>query len=102
MFLLNADGTVTLAGAADLDVGALDGRVLATDKRATVRLTTAQGTQKMVANGAIAAGSKVFTAAAGKVGPTAPGSFVRGIAMTAAAADGDVIEVLPLHGTIAQ
>jgi hypothetical protein len=49
----------------------------------------------MVANGVIAAGGTVYSAAAGKVGgATTSGASVIGIALNAAAADGDIIEVL--------
>jgi hypothetical protein len=52
------------------------------------------GTMKMVANGAITAGSMLYTAAAGKVSPTyAATAFLVGRALTAAAADGELIEV---------
>lgn len=53
-----------------------------------------QGSAKMVASKAIAAGIKVYSVAAGKVSDTfATGAFIEGISMEAAAADGDVIEV---------
>jgi Uncharacterized conserved protein (DUF2190) len=52
------------------------------------------GTLKMRASKAIAAGVKVFTTAAGKVTDThATGCFFVGRAVTAAAADGDLLEV---------
>lgn len=52
------------------------------------------GTMKMVANAAIPAGSPVYTAAAGKVSPTFGATlYMVGRAITAAAADGDLIEV---------
>lgn len=52
------------------------------------------GTMKMVANAAITAGAPVYTAAAGKVSPTYGATlFLVGRALTAAAADGDLIEV---------
>lgn len=61
-----------------------------------VRLPQA-GTQVLTAAGAIAAGVQVHTAADGKVNDVA-GSTSRpyGLALTAAAADGDLIVVLPL------
>ena len=53
------------------------------------------GTVKMVANAAITAGAMVYTAAAGKVSPTYGATlFLVGRALTPAAADGDIIEVL--------
>lgn len=66
------------------------------DKAAVFGLGAAAGTTKMVANAAITAGALVYTAAAGKVSPTFGATlYMVGRAVTAAAADGDVIEVLP-------
>lgn len=59
-------------------------------------------TIQMVAAAAITAGAFCYTAAAGKVSVTATGAFIAGIALTAATADGDIIEVLPLGGDTAQ
>lgn len=73
-------GTLEEASFADLDIR-------------TVRLRSAQGTCKMVAAGVIAAGVAVFGAAGGKISTTASGATI-GISCEAAAADGDVIEVL--------
>jgi hypothetical protein len=54
-----------------------------------------QGTAKMVASKSIAAGVKVYSTAAGKVTDTfASTGFIEGIALEAAGADGDIIEVL--------
>ena len=53
------------------------------------------GTAKMVASKAISAGALVYSAAAGKISDAAAtGSFIEGIAIEAATADNDVIEVL--------
>jgi hypothetical protein len=52
-------------------------------------------TRKLIANAAIAAGGKIYSDATGKVGPTptATGTYYYvGQSLTAAAADGDVIE----------
>jgi hypothetical protein len=73
---------------------------------ATIQLLGAKpGTMKMVANAAITAGSLVYTAAAGKVSPTYGATlFLVGRALTAAAADGDIIEVqhcFPLINAVA-
>lgn len=60
-----------------------------------------QGTAKMVASGAVTAGVKVYSAAAGKVTATfAATGFCEGIAMEAATADGDVIEVLRVFSSL--
>lgn len=53
------------------------------------------GTTKMVAVKAISAGAKVYSTAAGKITDTfAATGFIEGIAVEAATADNDVIEVL--------
>ena len=89
------------AGATDQDIGVamvdgVSGDVIA------VAYVSKQGTHKAIAASAITRGAKVHTAASGKVNDTqATGSFLRGIAMEAAGADGDVIEVLPCVGDTA-
>lgn len=88
-------GVLQLAGAADIALGTVETRVLAAADPTAVRLRTAQGTRKMVAASAITAGSYVYGAASGKVNDVANGNL-EGIALDAAGADGDVIEVLPL------
>lgn len=62
---------------------------------ATVQLCGCMpGTMKMVANAAITVGSPVYTAAGGKVSGTFGATlYMVGRAVTAAAADGDLIEV---------
>ena len=62
-----------------------------------IRVRNAQGTQKMVAAEALAVGAAVYTAASGMVADTAAAtSYLRGIALTAAGASGDIIEVMPV------
>lgn len=59
------------------------------------------GTTKMVASKAIAAGVKVYSTAGGKVTDTfASTGFCEGIAMEAAGADGDIIEVLRTYSSV--
>jgi hypothetical protein len=86
-------GVVAVAGASDLSLGVTEEATFAASKPVTVRLKTKEGTRKMVASGAITAGAAVYGAASGKV--SASGSVYEGIALEAATADGDVIEVLP-------
>ncbi|MGD8387331.1 MAG: DUF2190 family protein [Desulfobacteraceae bacterium] len=60
------------------------------------------GTMEMVASEAISEDAEVYQAADGKIqpAPSAPGSYRRvGIALEAATADEDVIEVLPIPST---
>lgn len=60
----------------------------------TVKLNTAAGTHEMKAGGAISAGAAVYPAASGKVlaSQTSSNNAI-GIALEAATADGDIIEV---------
>lgn len=53
----------------------------------------AGGVQRPTASGAIAVGAKVMAAAAGKIATIGAGANPLGIALVAAAADGDVIDV---------
>ena len=84
-------GALALAGAGDIELGTMEIPCLVAGP-ATVRLRTAQGTQKFVANGAITAGDLVYAAAAGKVGSS--GTVLIGEALETASGDGAVIEVL--------
>ena len=85
-------GALVVATATDVELGTMDTPATAAGP-ATVRLRTAEGTRKMVALTAITKNDPVYAAAGGKVAAT--GSVFVGTAMEAAAADNDVIEVLP-------
>ena len=97
---------VTVAGAADVDVGTLSAASFmwpgeAAGQTYTVRpcdvhLCTAQGTQEFIAAGAIGYGVLVYPAANGQVSTTVSGSPI-GTALSAATAVGDLIEVLRLN-----
>jgi hypothetical protein len=100
---LDSDGKVTVAGLADKEIGTAVTPAFAAGDDVTVRLRTAAGTHKMIAVEALAVGATLYTEAAGKVQDTAQATaFQIGIALEAAAADGDVIEVLyNAHGDTA-
>lgn len=83
--------SLTLAGAGDLELGTMDIPCLAAGPT-TVRLRSAQGTAKFIANGAIAADAAVYAAAGGKVAST--GTVYIGQSLEAASGDNAVIEVL--------
>lgn len=83
-----------LADGPGTELGTLEEASFASGDIRAVRARNVPGTRKMIANAALAVGAKVYTAAAGKVGASATGAFLEGIALTASAADGDVIEVL--------
>lgn len=90
-------GTYAVAGAAELAIGATQ-RAVASGEVTAPRRPSA-GSMTLTASAAIAAGDKVVQVAGGKI-KTLPvaggGTAVQvGIAMEAAAADGDWIEVEP-------
>lgn len=91
-----ASGVLAAAGVADKELGTALNASFASGDLITVSLRNSSGTKKMIAAGAIAVGADVYTAASGKVNDTAATtSYLLGTALEAAAADGDVIEVLP-------
>ena len=86
-----AAGTVKLATAVLPALGTIDNTETATGMNQTIKLLGRGDTKKMVAVDAIAAGAPVYQAAAGKV--SAAGVLCVGYALTASAADDDVLEV---------
>jgi len=88
---LSAAGDIEVGeGATDLLVGVLQNKP-ASGEAALYRFA---GTTKVVASAAVAIGAKLTTTAAGKaVTTTTAGDMVVGIALEAAAADGDIIEM---------
>jgi hypothetical protein len=90
-------GTLTTAGASNPSIGTQEVASLAATDYVPVRLRTAQGTRKGIANAPIAAGAHVYAGAAGKY--AASGTIVEGIAMEAAGADGDVFEIMDIPNT---
>ena len=87
-----ASDKVAVAGASDVDVGVAT-EAAAADDVISVWLRTKQGTMKMKASAAIATGAEVEAAASGKIATKSSGTAI-GIALEAAGADGDIIEVL--------
>lgn len=87
-------GALALAGASDVAIGTAEESAFASGDVIAVRLANAQGTRKMVAAGAISAGSVVYAAADGQVDDT--GTVIQGRALEAATNAGDIIEVMPL------
>lgn len=90
--------SVTLAGITDDDLGASKSVSSGngwgnTGDRVSVSLATKQGTMRMTANGAITLFANVYPAASGKISGTASGAAI-GVALEAAATDGDWIEVM--------
>lgn len=85
-------GKLAAAGSTDHELGTMEKPSFADLDVVAVRLRTAQGTCKMVASEAITAGNAVYAAASGKI--AASGTVLIGIALEAATANNDVIEVL--------
>lgn len=99
---LDADGKITTAGLTDKGIGVATRATFAAGETVNVKLNSAPGTFKMIASEALAAGAIVYSEASGKVQDTAQAtSFQVGVAMEAATADGDVIEVMPQIGDTA-
>src|SRR3990167_2976318 len=91
----NGSAKLAVAGASDLALGQMEVPATAADQKVAVRLRTAQGSCKMVANGAISAYATCYAAASGKIAAT--GTVIVGTLLAdAATADGDVVEGLPL------
>lgn len=86
---------VEIAGSGEQHIGITETAAASGDAVA-VRLRTYPGTQEMTAADSFAVGATLYGAAAGKVTDSAAGSAI-GIAMEAAANDGDVVEVVPFN-----
>ncbi len=103
-YLLGKTGTdaehVAVCGAGDRPLGVITDEAEAAEDLVNVETFGAAGeTKRMVASEALAAGSLVYTAADGKVRgrPSATGTcYCVGRALTAASADGDLIEADPM------
>jgi len=94
---LRTDAAGTLCGITERGIGYVCEAGVSGDVVA-VALHSKQGTCKVVAAAAIAQDAIVYSAAAGKVSVSASTAFPLGIAIEAAGADGDVIEIMPLVG----
>jgi predicted RecA/RadA family phage recombinase len=90
---VTGDRTVAPAGADSAAVVGVAGFDAATGEDVTV-FTRAGGVHSLPASGAIAAGAKVSSAAAGKVQTVGSTTNPIGLALNAAAAADDVIDVL--------
>lgn len=89
-----ADQVVT-AGSDEFALGFAE-RTVASGEAVGVRLVNAGGTFKAIASEAFAWNATLYGAASGKVTDTNPGAgSARFIALEAATADGDIVEVLP-------
>lgn len=93
--LVEVTGNLTVgpAGADAADVVGVAGFDVLAGEKVTV-YTRAGGVHRLVANGAIAAGVKVSSAAAGKVQTLGGTTNPVGLTLEAATADNDVVDVL--------
>lgn len=89
-------GYLVAAGAVDDELGTLNARVLSVDSQGSVVPAEIEGSRRAVAAGAISQYADVYRAAGGKLSAT-PNGTRWGIALEAAAADGDQIEVYRLR-----
>lgn len=91
------DTSVDVNGVTDRPIGSTANEASAANDRIPVKLLSDDETSLLVASEAISVGDTIYTAASGKVQnePATAGTYYRiGRALTAAAADGDLIEVV--------
>jgi hypothetical protein len=95
---LGTAGTITLADANEEAIGASVKEAFASGENIGVKMTSAAGTVALEAAGAFNAGAVVYGQANGKVDDVSSSTLRYGIALEAAGADGDIVEVLPDKG----
>lgn len=88
-----SSGVLQYADAYTTAIGTLEDTTFASGDVVAVRLLPGEGTFKMMASAAITSGAYVYQTASGKIDDV--GFIPVGIALEAASADGDIIEVLP-------
>ena len=90
-----SSGKLAVAALGDEWIGVIEEAAFADLDRRSVVMRSAEGTIKCVASGAFSAGAVVYGRAAGKVDDISTTSAVRvGIALEAATALNDIVEVL--------
>lgn len=92
---IESDGSVTKAS--ETSVSTQIGYTVApaaSGEAATISLVVGGGTSYAIADGAVAIGEVIYSAAGGKVSAAGVGAQRVGLAVSAATADGDVIEVI--------
>lgn len=95
----SAPGEVDICGDSDAPLGVITDEGAVGDPVNVALLGSASSTLLMVADGPIAAGSALYTAADGKVQeqPETTGHYYQvGFAVTSASSDGDRVEVMPV------
>ena len=96
-------GLIAKSGLAEKDIGTALTEAFAAGDRIAVKLRTAAGSHKMIASEALAIAADVYTESDGEVQDTAQATaYLLGTAVTAAAADQDIVEVIyNTHGDTA-
>lgn len=89
-----SSGTVVVAGAGEEYIGVTQ-QEAASGAQVSVKLRSGSGTVKVTAAGAFSAGADLYGAAGGKVDDTVSGS-IQFMALDAATAADDIVEVLPV------
>jgi len=93
-----ASGKVTTCGLAERPIGVAMDTAFADGDEISVKLFNGAGTFKVIAKEALAVSAILYTEAGGKVQDTAEATALPiGQALEAATADGDIIEMLPIH-----
>lgn len=87
--------TCTTAGLNEVAIGVAMNAAFAAGDRVNVGLLTKQGTLPMLASGAFSVNAVLYGRASGKVDDIASGAIRCGIALEAATAANDVVEVVP-------
>ena len=91
---IDSNGKVAVAAATDVGVGTTSENGAVSGSPCLVHLFGRP--RNMTASAAIVTGSKLFATASGKVDDADPGSArVVGVALNSAAADGDIVSVVP-------
>jgi hypothetical protein len=96
--IVEQDGKVVTAGIGQIGDGIAQDPAFAAGDVIDVRLWSAPGTFKMIANEAFAAAADLYTEADGKVQDTAAStSFLFAKSLEAASGDGSIVECVLLH-----
>lgn len=91
-----ASGKLAVAGLAEQPIGVTQHETFADGDVVSVELLSRAGTLKCTAAAAVTQGAVVYGRAAGKVDDVSTSSAVKiGVALEAATAAGDIIEVMP-------
>ncbi len=94
---ISAAGVVDVAGLTDTGIGTAEHPAIAAGADVRVKLWSAPGTHKVIASEAFAVAAPLYTESDGEVQDTAQAtSFPIGIAVEAAGADQDVVEMVPI------